>query len=286
MNMVCALILGNQMKTEAKDAPASEIPGSRLEQLPTPEAAINAQLKSARTSILNSFIDLGMIERCDAVTQFMTDKKYQIPFALGRAEVNLEYTRWDRDTSRVNPDSLAKPLSLPGSFLIVGYGFRRGEITVGWTDGQWQRRVSMILGDDARTVLVRVSKRGTDELVHEEEESESFYRDGRIIKSEYVAKNVKNKSLSSDFSPTGFLARCASLEPSAVVFHKEIAKQETSITPTTLAEFQETEEWQVINALEKALRREAVDKLRGQTATGHTFILHVPRPSRKHNPHN
>lgn len=246
------------------------------EQLAAKEAAaIDLRVKQARTSILNSLIDLGVVARCDALTAFTTDKKYEVAIGMGRTEASMEYTRWDRDHSRIDSATLPWPLNMEDSSLLVGYCIRRGELTFGWTEDKMEKRVSMILGDDARTALVRIDKHPTGKPTGTAGESHSFYRGGRLIREEYVEKDVK-LSTPSEFRPSGFWALLASSEPAREIFHREIVHEETTITPT-VAEFGQTEEWKDINALETSLRVAAYKpKPEGGTPRGH----HISRPHR------
>jgi len=247
--------------------------GLKPEQLLISEAvAIDSEITGARVSIRESLMRLGMMYQCEPLATFLFDKKYEIPVEVGRAEVNMEYTRWTSEGSKVDADKLPWPLNMQRSWLLVGYCIRRGELSLGWIGEGTERKVSLILGDDARTVLAKVDRRSAGAQHHSDGDCESFYRGGRIIRSAYVEKEVKRPVI-SDFVPSGFLGRLAAL-PESGFTHREIVHEETSTIPT-LAEFRQTEEWGVISKVEASLRA-AVYNPKGSAPTKR----HFPHPHR------
>jgi len=263
--------------TEREGVPAPSIPESRPEDLE--RAAIDARITTAHASILDSLIAIGIVEKCSkasAILEGRKGRKYQVPIRFGARNAERwlrisglinSLSQWDSQTRnlsgvKVNFSNLPWPLHGNDSalYLSVDSGDIKREICLSWNEDKSGRSVGMVL-DKKDGVFLNVRGRREGFSYNHGKVKKTLYK---LIECPLSFFGSSYSSCESDILPgPGLIERKYQIS--------EIDKEST--THPTLAEFTQTEEWQLVQKIEASFR-EAADAKRNQKPKRN---IHIPR---------
>ena len=144
---------------ERDGAPAPQLPEtSRPKEI---VRTIDGQIEIAYASLLHSLTEIGILRKFSKTHAAIEGQSYKVSEGAGGQEVCGSYSLWSDNTSKLDSSDLPFPLN-SNSSIIVRSSSRKPQISLGWHDGGFAKRIT-INPDCQDTKLVVESIRSRDE---------------------------------------------------------------------------------------------------------------------------